>query len=92
MGRQIIKQPDGKFAIFSSMTDTIIVYDASAAEVIVWFAEEAAQRTRDEVERLIGHVDSGRPQEAYGQFVMTWDEALAEDREHEGEAWKDWTL
>lgn len=29
MGNQIIKQPNGLFAIFSSITDTIIVWDAS---------------------------------------------------------------
>lgn len=91
MSRQIIKQPDGRYAIFSSVTDTIIVYDAHAPEIIDWFADRAAQDARVAAARQLGHVEGGRPREAYAQFAMTWDEALAADKEAGGDAWKEWT-
>ena len=86
MGNQIIKQPDGRFAIFSSITDTIIVWDATADEIVEYFAEQAAERAREDVRRKIEHVAAGEPRRAYFQFAMTWEEALATDREFGGDA------
>lgn len=88
MGNQIIKQPNGRFAIFSTITDTIIVWDAAKTEIVEWFAESAAESARRDVRRLIGHVAAGNPRKAYYQFAMTWEEALEEDRKHGGEVWK----
>lgn len=88
MGNQIIRQPDGHYAVFSSVTDTIIIYDATGDEIVDWFAEQAAERARRNAKRLLEHVADGEPRRAYHQFAMTWDEALAEDREHHGDAWK----
>lgn len=85
MGRQIIRQPSGLFAVFSSVTDTIILCDATEDEVVEWFAEEAAEDARQNARRKIEHVAAGEPRRAYSQFAMTWDEALKKDREHGGE-------
>lgn len=89
MGNQIIKQPDGKFAIFSSESDTIVEWDATEQEVMDYFAELAAEWSRRTTERLLGHVKAGHPQEAYYQFAVTWDEALETDRDHGGEVWRE---
>jgi hypothetical protein len=89
MGNQIIKQPDGHYAIFSTGTDTIIVYDATEEEIVEWCAEQAAERARESARRTIADVASGEPRRAYAQFAMTWQQALTKDREHGGEAWKD---
>jgi hypothetical protein len=90
MGQQIIKQPDGQFAIFSSESDTIIMWDASGPEIIDWFVEQAAEQARRSAERLLGHVASEHPRKAYYQFTVTWEEALSADQEHGGEAWRQW--
>ncbi|MCW2768174.1 MAG: hypothetical protein JWO11_4133 [Nocardioides sp.] len=87
MGNQIIKQPDGHFAIFSSETDTVIVWDATADEVVEWFAEWAAEMARQTAGRHIDNVAAGEPRKSYAQFAMSWREALVEDRKHGGEAW-----
>jgi hypothetical protein len=87
MGQQIIKQPDGRFTVFCSITDTIAVYDATAADVVEYFAEQARRNAVEAARRLVSLVDAGKPREAYHQFAMTWDEALQKDREHDGEAW-----
>jgi hypothetical protein len=89
MGSQIIRQPSGKFAIFSSITDTIIVWDATEDEIVEWFAERAAEDAQRDARRLIGHVVAGNPREVYFQFAMTWDEALAKDRKHGGTSWEE---
>lgn len=86
MGHQIIRQPDDRLAIFSTYTDTIIVWDATADEVMQWFVDLAVERTRRDVGRLLENVEGGTPEKVYHQFAMTWDEALEEDREHDGEA------
>lgn len=86
MGKQIIKQPDGKFAVFCSNTDTIVVWDGTQDEIIQWFVERAVESTTRQVEKLLGHVAADDPRKAYFQFAMTWDEALADDRAHGGDA------
>lgn len=90
MGQQIIKQPDGRYAVFSSITDTITVWDATADEIVEMYAERAAEDARRHVRRQLEHVAADRPREAYHQFAMTWHEALEMDRENEGEAWQQW--
>lgn len=93
MGYQIIKQPDDtedKFAIFSSFTDTIIVWDATEVEITNWFVEEAAERTRASVRQTLEHVTAGEPRRAYFQFAMTWEQAMQEDRKHDGVAWREY--
>lgn len=89
MGQQIIKQPDGRFAIFSSETDTIIGWNADETEIIDHFVQQASRETRQRVERLLGFVKADQPRKAYYQFALTWSEALEEDREHGGDVWRE---
>lgn len=91
MGYQTIRQPNTDpplFAIFSSYTDTIVVWDATAQEVEDWFVEIAVERVRRDVQQDLGHITEGNPRKVYFQFAMTWEEALVEDRKGGGEAWK----
>lgn len=85
MGNQIIRQPSGKFAIFCTSTDTIIVWDAIEEEIVEWFVDRAVEVERRTVRGLIEHVAAGNARRAYFQFAKTWEQALAIDREHGGE-------
>lgn len=80
MGWQVIKQPDGKFGVFSSNVDDWVATDCTADEVEELFAEEMgrdmARRLRD-VRRTIALVDAGEARKAYYQFAMTFEEADA---------------
>lgn len=80
MGWQVIKQPDGKFGVFSSVVNDWVATDATADEVEELFAEEmgrdVARRLRD-VRRKIALVDAGEARKAYYQFAMTYEEADA---------------
>lgn len=88
MGYQVVKQPDDQLAIFASYTDTIVMWDADAAEVVQFFVDIAVEDARRRAEQVVAHVVSGEPRKAYFQFAMTWDEALEKDREHGGEVWR----
>lgn len=85
MAQQIIRQPDGKLAVFSTATDTFIVVDATPEEIIEWRAEEAANAVRERTRRELGNVLADYPQGAYFQFALTWEEAARKNLEHGGE-------
>lgn len=84
MGHQIIRQPDGLYAVFSSFTDTWIISDATREDLIGYYAERAARDARESAGRTIDLVDED-PRKAYCQFTMTFEEANAESVEHGGE-------
>jgi hypothetical protein len=85
MGQQIIKQPDGRLAVFSSITDTFIVTDATPDEIVEWRAEQAAEAERERTRRELRHVLADDPRSAYFQFARTWEEASRLNREHGGD-------
>lgn len=87
MGRQIVPQPDGKFMIFSTFTDTVVFWDATAEEVIEWFERDAAQEARREITQRIELLVEKGPRHVYAQFAMTFQQALKDDKSHGGEAW-----
>lgn len=80
MAEQIIKQPDGRLAVFSTITDSLIVLDASPEEIVEWRSKRAAAneraRTRQELDRLLDENDPG----PYYQFAMTWAQVVAKGR------------
>jgi hypothetical protein len=98
MGHQIIKQPDGLYAVFSSVVDSWILYDATREDLIGYYAEKAyedAKRYREDAERYREDAERGtarlldaieeNPRKAYCQFTMTFEEANAMSVKHGGE-------
>ena len=85
MGQQIIKQPDGLYAIFSSITDTWIVYDADRQEIFDYYAERAKEDADRTTKRILDVVDAGHPNLVYHQFAMTFAEANRRSVEHDGD-------
>lgn len=77
MGHQIIKQPDGQLAIWSTVVDDWIIYDASPGEVVRYYEERAAKSARDSAQETVDKVLDGRAAEVYCQFTMTFEEADA---------------
>lgn len=89
MGHQIIRQPDGHLAVFSSFTDTWILMDARPEDLADYYAEQAAAEARERVAKTLEAVLAGEPRKVYYQFAMTFDEANEDSREHGGEWWAD---
>jgi hypothetical protein len=80
VGDRILVAPDGTYAVFSTVTDTIVFYDATEEDLVeraaIRAAEIARQNVREEIERIR---TGGSP------WQMPWDEAVRQDREHGGE-------
>ena len=80
MGWQIIKQPDGKFCIQSSVTDAFIAWDATEVEVVNFFVEEelrVLERTKQKVRDKIKMLNEGK--KPYHQFTLSFEEALVDN-------------
>lgn len=86
MGQQIIQQPDGKYAVFSTTTDTFAAWDATPEEIIEWRAKDAADRSREATRVELARVQDPNNQRPYAQFTLTWDRAIQLHQEHGGEA------
>lgn len=86
MSDQIIKQPDGLLAVWSTVVDDWTITDASPAELLDHYAEQAAEDARRRVQRAIDAVVGSDPKRVYHQFAMTFDEAQERRREHHGSA------
>lgn len=57
MPQHVIKQPNGKYAIFSSVVDHFIAYDASVEEVYAHFRELAVAESERQTKRGIEQAD-----------------------------------
>ncbi len=84
MGHQIIQQPDGLFCVFSTVVDDFIFTDATAEELVAWYAKEAAERAADRTRHICERVAAGDARSVYHRFAMTYDEA----RETALSAWR----
>jgi hypothetical protein len=78
MGHQIIKQPDGRLAVFSSVVDDWIIRDATQQELEDYYAGEAATKARKDTRRVCEAVLAGNARSVYYQFAMSFAEAEAE--------------
>lgn len=87
MGQPIVRQPDGKFAIFSAERDTFVALNRSREYVILYFEELVAQRERANIEQLLDRLEAG--ENPYGHLAYSWEEMLALDRDHGGTAWQE---
>ena len=74
MGYQIIQQPDGTYALWSSVVDAPVVVDCTPSDIIEIMLEEEAQRLTQSVNSIIADLQMGK--KPYHQFTMTWDEML----------------
>lgn len=72
MGHQIVKQPDGRLAIFSDGVNDWLVWDATPDEIVEYYAKRAADSARDSARRTVEAVMEDRAREVYCQFVETF--------------------
>jgi len=75
MGRQIIKQPDGKFCIFSSIIDNVTDYDLTEDEIIEVYVDDFRESITEEVKRTVKRLNNGESRN------FTFDEMLNEIKE-----------
>lgn len=57
MAHRVVKQPNGRYAIFSTVCDDVIAYGMTAEELTTYYVQEAADKARAGIEELL----SGKP-------------------------------
>lgn len=75
MGWQIIKQPNGKYCIFSSVVDNVIYYNATPEEVVNAFVKQEADRIALKVNEIIDLLERGG--NPYLQFTKSFDDIMS---------------
>lgn len=80
VGYQVIKQPDGRLAIWSSYTDSWAVADCTSDEVVAFFTDKAEADAKRDAERIVTYVLADDARAVYHQFAMTFEEADGDAR------------
>ena len=73
MGTQVIKQPNGLFALFSSQVDDFVMLNATEQDVQDYFEKAERERIAQALQRIFLKIDRGEP--AYMNWTLTFDEA-----------------
>lgn len=90
MAHQIIKQPNGNFAIWSSVVDHFILVDATSEEMIEYYIKRETEDITERVNKTVTQLNNG--ENPYYQFAMDWEEALEQVKECHGEDDKTYQL
>lgn len=72
MGHQIIKQPNDKYCVYSSITESVICWEATEEEILDYYADIAAKKSREATRELLDKVNKG--DKPYYQFTLSWDD------------------
>lgn len=81
MAEQIIKQPNGKYAVWSTIVDGFTMLDAAPEQIIAARIAEAVEEIGRTVDKIVGQLERG--EKPYFQFTLTWEEALSRNAERE---------
>lgn len=70
MPRQIIKQPDGNWCMWSTIIDDLIVENLTKEQMIDFVVEEKTRFAREETEQIFKDLEDGK--KPYSQFQMDY--------------------
>lgn len=74
MSKQIIKQPDGKYCIYSTQSDNFVVMDSDKQGLIDYFLLNDKNTWRKYVNEIIEKLETG--EKPYHQFTMSYEDAV----------------
>ncbi len=84
MGQQIVKQPNGKYCLFSSVEDSVTYYNMSAEEIVEVWTEDARKEYERKVKGITEQLEAGG--KPYYQFTQTYEDCIETIKEVHGEA------
>jgi hypothetical protein len=87
MGHQIIKQPNGKYCVFSTVVDNVILKDATRQELMEYYGDKAKREAMRSTWKTIQDIEDGK--RPYAQFTKTYDEMMEWIKEVHGTTPKD---
>lgn len=71
---QIIKQPNGKYCIFSIIVDDITHYNLTQSDIVELRVEKAKKSIEKEVKEIVDKLEKG--EKPYNHFTKSFDEAM----------------
>lgn len=74
MGRAVMRQPDGRLAVWSTFVDDFVLYDATPEEYEDWVVEQAVEEAKVQARRDLEAVEQRGTSSVAGR---TFDKALA---------------
>lgn len=77
MARSIVKQPNGLYAVFSSVVDDFVATDATEEELIEMLIQEQKDRITEEVHNTVRILNGEHWQDCYPYYTrgnVTWEE------------------
>lgn len=80
MARQIIKQPSGLYAVWSTNCDDFLMTDATPEEIIDQWTNECRIENRAKVIGTVAKLERG--EKPYCQFTLSWEQAVARAAEN----------
>lgn len=70
MGHKIIKQGDGKYGLFSTISDRIWALDCNEAEMIRIWRRRAAERAEKEMKEWLAEIKGDGPRPSQGTITL----------------------
>jgi hypothetical protein len=72
MSYQIVKQPDGQLAVWSTIVDSFVMIDATQPDVVDFLLNGQVGHTTRRVAEIVASLErGGKP---YGQFTESWED------------------
>jgi gamma-glutamyl:cysteine ligase YbdK (ATP-grasp superfamily) len=75
MARITLKQPNGKYAIFTTICDGFIISNATREELIADLVKEATEKITEDINEVCDALDEGK-RSFRNHSTMTWDYAV----------------
>lgn len=69
MGRAIVEQPNGKYAVWSTVVDDFIILDATENEVINFYVNETTMRVTEQVASDMNRLDQTYQMSHYLEII-----------------------
>lgn len=76
MGRRYLKQPDGKYAVWSTVVDDFIFRDMDADMVREWYVKQEAEKAREHINDRIETWENGESPYPGDAHPRTFEEAV----------------
>lgn len=84
MSRMIIKQPNGKYCVFSSVVDNVIYHNVSADDIIEIYTNEYKEEIKEKISETIKQLEDDK--NPYHQFTKSYTEMIKTIQDTHGES------
>jgi hypothetical protein len=86
MARKVIRQPNGNYAVFSTVVDDFIIVNATKQELIDEDIKEAKETIQQKYDEMFEYFDDGKePPHYLVGSPLTWEEAMERVTDVHGE-------